>query len=154
MIPIKSKTGNGITDKRKTIRYLCFFFFCFKYFCALTGKRLRPDFPAQYPVNSPKDAPNAPLIITPMGVISIEYSITSAILEDGSSIDAFEKKQAINTPNILNWTCFFTTPLAIHAKQPNIKIIMQGTALVVILQFFFNCFFFRLIPQCSLQFLL
>ena len=49
----------------------------------------------------------------------MEYSTTMRIPEDGSSTDAFAKKQIAKTPNALIAICCSILSLASQARRPN-----------------------------------
>lgn len=49
----------------------------------------------------------------------MEYSTTMRILEDGSSTDAFAKKQITKTPNALIAICCSILSLTSQARRPN-----------------------------------
>ena len=50
--------------------------------------------------------------------MSMEYSTTIRILEEGSSTDAFAKKQITKMPNALIAICCSTLSFANHARRP------------------------------------
>ena len=78
---------------------------------------LPPYLPTQKLVNSPIDAPVAAQNATMIGLTIKEYSMAISRLEEGSRIEAFERKQVTKTPRAVNTTCFFIKLLISQASK-------------------------------------
>lgn len=120
IIPTTSKTGSGRAENTNTIRYPCRFTCLWSQLHSFRGMILPPYLPTQKPVNSPIDAPAAAQNATMIGLTIKEYSMAISRLEEGSRIEAFERKQATKTPRAVNTTCFFKKLLINQASKLNI----------------------------------